>query len=269
MKDICNFVPSKDYDSGIQYYHFVYEVENDKLRQPFLNHYYRLYLVVKGTGIWKTGSNTFPLEPGAVFFTRPYQSYRLTGTESFTYLYISFIGSAVQDILKSYSIAPEPQVYRNLSHLTAFWMESIRRFTLQNANALTESVFMYTLSYLNSADSQQDPSATDKFQLILDFIRNHYQDPDLSLKRVASLFFYNEKYFSSLFKQKTQVNFSQYLNDLRIQQAIGHIKGGICSISQLAALCGFADPLYFTKVFKKCTGQSPTAFMKSKSPLQD
>lgn len=271
MKDICKFVPAKDYNSGIGYYHFVYEVENDKLRQPFLNHYYRLYLVVKGTGVWKIGGNTLPLEPGAVFFTRPYQSYRLTGTENFTYLYISFDGPSAPDILKSYRIDPDPHIYRNFSQLTAFWMESIRRFTQQTANAVTESVFMYTLSYLASADSRETGPNADKFQLILDYLHNHFQNPDLSLKSVASLFFYNEKYFSSLFKQKMQVNFSQYLNDLRIRYAIGQMEAGVSSISQLAAQCGFSDPLYFTKVFKNCTGSTPTAYMKSqsKSPLQD
>lgn len=271
MKDICNFIPAKDYNSGIGYYHFVYEVENHRLRQPFLNHYYRLYLVVKGTGVWKTGGNALPLEPGAVFFTRPYQSYRLTGTENFAYLYISFDGTSAPDILKSYRIEPEPHVYRNFSQLTAFWMESIRRFTQQTANAVTESVFMYTLSYLGGAGSQENTPSADKFQLIIDYLHNHFQNPELSLKSVASLFFYNEKYFSSLFKQKMQVNFSQYLNDLRIRHAMEQIEAGVSSISQLAAQCGFSDPLYFTKVFKSSTGSTPTAYIKaqSKSPLQD
>lgn len=262
MQDICNFVPAKGYESTIAYYHFVYETELKNLIQPFLRPCYYLHLVVRGSGMLKVKEMEYPLEAGTVFVMVPYQAYQISGTDNFTYLYISFGGDGVKALLESHGITDNVHVFVGLNHIIDFWMNSIRRFTPQSANAITESVFMYTLSYLTPQQPNVQRMATDKFSIILEFLNNHYHDKDLTLKSVANLFFYSEKYFSTLFKQNMKINFSQYLNKLRVQHAIEEIWAGNYAISELAVGCGFADAMYFSKVFKKIAGKTPTEFIK-------
>ena len=86
----------------------------------------------------------------------------------------------------------------------------------------------------------------------------------VSLKKLAGLFSYTEKYISHLFKKKMNVGFNYYLNNLRLQYAHELIAQNVHSVSEIAILCGFSDPLYFSKVFKKRVGYTPTEYMKRK-----
>ena len=139
-------------------------------------------------------------------------------------------------------------------------MNSIRRITPSNANALTESVFLYTLSFIGSNDNQ--PEEVERFDGITKYIEQNYTDPTLSIKKLADIYFYSEKYLSALFKKNTGTKFTDYINTRRIKRAVILMEEKRHSISQVAASCGFSDPLYFSKVFKKIMGITPSEYSK-------
>ena len=56
------------------------------------------------------------------------------------------------------------------------------------------------------------------------------------------------------------VSYSEYLRTLRIKYAVSLFDHGIDSVKNVALLSGFADPLYFSTVFKKYTGLSPKEY---------
>lgn len=261
MEDICNFIPSKPNKSSIEYFHFVYETGYKKLRQPFIYWNYYVYLVFKGCGKLKINGKEYDIEKGSLFFTFPEQSYEIKGDDNLTYLYISFNGQGVRELLSEFCIDGNNFHFRGFEHLFEFWMDSIRRINKVNATALTESVFMYTLSFINNTDTK----TSDKFESILEYIDSNCSDCNISLKKVADIFFYSEKYLSSLFAKKMNIRFTEYLNEKRIKKAMRLIEGNDKIISEIAAKCGFSDPFYFSKVFKKITGITPTAYIKEKS----
>ena len=98
---------------------------------------------------------------------------------------------------------------------------------------------------------------------IIDYIEKNYTNSDLSIGVLSDIFFYNEKYFSFVFKKETGQNFTQYLNNLRVEKAKEDFKKDIKSINEVSANCGFSDPLYFSKVFKKITTLSPSEYIKN------
>lgn len=69
-------------------------------------------------------------------------------------------------------------------------------------------------------------------------------------------------YFRRHFKNKTGKTPVQYLTDLRIKTAIKFLEYGFTSIAQIADITGFGDPFYFSRVFKKHTGISPSQWKK-------
>ncbi|WP_276352239.1 response regulator [Cohnella caldifontis] len=95
------------------------------------------------------------------------------------------------------------------------------------------------------------------------YLQEHYRD-DLSLESVAALFHFNPSYFSQLFKYKTGVNFSGYLLELRIRQAMRMLENSDEKISGIAEKAGFRDAAYFNKMFKRKTGFSPNAYRQIK-----
>lgn len=259
MEDICNFLPKKSGSGNIEYYHFVYESNFRKLRQPFFFTRYGAYLVFKGYGVLKTKSKEYQLNPGTMFFTFPSISFELSGNTSFTYLYITFNGEGAKPLLDTFGISDENCVFDGMEQLSSFWMTSIRRINPVNSIALTESVLLYSLSFIG--DSEKATQSTNRFDSILSYVNENFSDPTLSVKKVADLFFYSEKYLSSLFVKNTGVKFTEYLNNLRVSHATT-LADKKLSITEISARCGFSDPLYFSKVFKKITGKSPSEYVK-------
>ena len=264
MKSICGFVPSKDLTGNIKTANFVYETDFHKLEQPFYYPINYIFLVVSGKGTLKLDGNEFPLKKGALFFSFPQFFYEIDASADFQYIYISFLGDRVQEVLKTLNVTEQNPVFYDYNHLIPFWNNAIIRFNANNANFLTESVLLYTFSFMT--DGAESPAGkTDSenaFDLIIYYIDNHYTEPDISLKKLSGIFSYTEKYLSTLFKTKMTIGFSSYINQLRVQYSIKLIENGITSVSHLSATCGYNDTSYFSKVFKKKTGFTPVEYMK-------
>lgn len=92
---------------------------------------------------------------------------------------------------------------------------------------------------------------------IMRFVCNNYQDYDLTLNRVASANNISYHYLSHLFKKELQTTFTDYLNNIRLTAAVKLLKARNLTVSQVCFFCGYKDPGYFSKVFKKRFGDSP------------
>lgn len=94
-----------------------------------------------------------------------------------------------------------------------------------------------------------------------EYIRRNYALP-ISLEEVAEKADYNPAYFSSLFKKHTGQNFSDYLTEVRIEQAKELLKSTRDSVTDIAERVGYTDSKYFRKLFKKVTGIRPNDYRK-------
>ncbi len=262
MEDICNFIPPKKHNSDLEFLHFVYETNIKRLRQPFTHSNFYINIVFKGTAVLKFDNKKFQIKSGDIFFTFPNQKFTIDVDSKFTFLYISFNGIGAMSLLDNFNINKENCIFNNFDNVIPFWISAVRRINPGNANVLTESVLMYTLSFLDNLSSSNKEYKKDKFESILDYINHNYASNDMSLKKVADIFFYNEKYLSSLFIKRTGLRFSQYLNNLRIQFATKLFKNGETNISTISNKCGFTDQFYFSKVFKKNTNKTPSEYIK-------
>ena len=263
-QSICNVLPVKTYTGNIRTVHFVYEVEHQSLKQPFLRPIYYCYLVTSGNGKLSVFGKEYGLEPGCVFLGFPGTPYQVEGDKSFRYLYISFMGSGAEALFQDLNINHEKPVYRGFMNVIDYWFTAISRLNQINANILAESVLLYTLSFINNKETVAavDRNSKNVCSMIIDYLQNHFSDPDLSLTKLADMFNYTQKYLSFLFKSVVGVGFNTYLNNLRIEHAQQLIARGFSSINQLATMCGYREASYFSKVFKKIVGTSPIECIK-------
>ena len=91
------------------------------------------------------------------------------------------------------------------------------------------------------------------------FIENHYRE-DISMQDAAAVLRYSDAYFCKLFKQCFKVNFSTYLNEFRVQKARQLMTDSRLNLKDISAACGYSDANYFTKVFKRITGKTPSEY---------
>lgn len=100
----------------------------------------------------------------------------------------------------------------------------------------------------------------------LSYIAQNYQLP-LSLEEVACQVSLSPTYLSKKFRKTTGVTFKEYVNYIRIKQAVQALLTTDDSITKIAVDCGFNSSNYFKDIFKKINGISPMAFRKqSKAP---
>ena len=91
------------------------------------------------------------------------------------------------------------------------------------------------------------------------YIQEHF-DADLSMQDVARVMNYSDAYFCKLFKQCFKINFSTYLNEYRVEKAKEMLADRRLSIKEISLGCGYADSNYFTRVFRRVTGMTPSEY---------
>ena len=265
-ESICRFMSAKNEEATIQTVRFVYETECLSLTQPFMHPIYVFHIVTKGTAIFRIGDNKYSLKRGDIFFAFPAYPYYLDADNDFEYIYISFMGSGAISRLSKCNITPKNPYYADFGFLCTMFENAIRRITNFNSSILTEAVLYYALSFFDNSDQaheiDEQQNSCSVFENIVDYVDYHYRESDISLNRLANVFSYTEKYLSSLFKKNMQIGFISYLNNLRIQYACELIQNGNMNMSEISIACGYSDYSYFSKVFKKITGHSPTDGLK-------
>jgi two-component system response regulator YesN len=97
------------------------------------------------------------------------------------------------------------------------------------------------------------------------YIHDCYANPDLTLDDVASNIHISPTYFSALFKQVKNVNFSDYLETVRMHKAMELFANTELKIYEVADRVGYNSPQYFSICFKKFTNFTPTEFRAGKN----
>ena len=83
---------------------------------------------------------------------------------------------------------------------------------------------------------------------------------DISLDDVSRHVDISPYYFSKLFKQQDGRTFIEYLTGVRIHEARRLLRSPGYSIKEIGIMCGYSDPNYFSRIFKKYEGVTPSEF---------
>lgn len=95
------------------------------------------------------------------------------------------------------------------------------------------------------------------------YIDSHYEQP-LHLSRLADDGGVSLSYLSRLFAEYLGMPFNDYLNTVRLDAAEELLAGNSLSVKEIAYTVGYQDPNYFSRIFKKYRGLSPTAYLERK-----
>ncbi|MCR5209007.1 MAG: response regulator [Lachnospiraceae bacterium] len=112
------------------------------------------------------------------------------------------------------------------------------------------------------AEKSEEPSFDRVIDNVISEIREHYTE-DISLTSLATKYNLSMARLSEMIKENLKVNFSDYIASLRIQRAKELLRDESISIQEIAEIVGYNDYFYFTKVFKKVEGISPSKYRKS------
>lgn len=117
---------------------------------------------------------------------------------------------------------------------------------------------------LDTSLSSSNKESFDRFSQLVHYIEEHLDEP-LLLRDVSSHFFLTPNYVSTLFRERLDTTYSEYLNRLRIDKAAKLLRNTHTSVEEIAQFCGYADGRYFSRVFRKQLGISPLQYRRNKS----
>lgn len=98
-------------------------------------------------------------------------------------------------------------------------------------------------------------------KLALEYMQEHYPE-DLTLPLVAELIGISPNYLSTLFRKTLDAGFTDTLNKIRVDRACEYFAAGGFRTYEVAYKVGFHDEKYFSSVFKKNKGESPSEYKK-------
>lgn len=115
-------------------------------------------------------------------------------------------------------------------------------------------------SKLTDAPTEKTGKTDKIIQQIIAWTEKHFTET-FTIDHVAEKMFLSKYYFCHYFKKYTGKTYIDYVHELRISRAILMMRQG-CFLTECCFACGFNDLSYFTRVFKKMTGYTPSRYRK-------
>ncbi|HZK27760.1 MAG TPA: AraC family transcriptional regulator [Thermoclostridium sp.] len=275
----------------------VYVNRSDELKQfdgiMHKHDFIEIAYVILGKGLHVVGDHKFNTKKGDLFIVNydiPHGFFAdpNDGTEPIVYncvfmpkfLDSSLLGSMYfQDISSSFlfkSIFPEESPknadlrlkgteYRDIGDLFHKMYEEYKNMNKGYIEIIRAYLIELIVKIFRLMDNnRQSNISTQNQQLVfqsVEYLRNNY-NTDIRLEDLAVKSFISKNYFSRLFKDVTGINFTDYIQNLRVDEACSLLKNTDMKVIDIAHQVGFRDVKFFYEVFKKLTHKTPGEFRK-------
>lgn len=139
---------------------------------------------------------------------------------------------------------------------------------LSESSKSLENAIAYAEKIISQAIALRDQNSGNKNRSILktavDFIDSHYMEEDMSLNKAANAANVSANHFSALFSQNMGQTFIEYLTNLRMNKAKEYLRCTSMRSSEIAGEIGYKDAHYFSYLFKKTQGMTPSDYRKAR-----
>ena len=163
----------------------------------------------------------------------------VSGYSDFGYVHDAFMYGAYDYLLKPVEPAKLKDLFVRIYRLLIATKENSENLKLPAARISGKEL-------INSIDS---------------FVNNHLSD-DNSIVQICSKFMISQPYLSKIFRKYKGCTYHEYLIGIKIDKAKELLHEGNYLIGEVAAVLGFTDQFYFSKVFKNTVGRTPREYKK-------
>ncbi|HOT14913.1 MAG TPA: AraC family transcriptional regulator [Bacteroidales bacterium] len=183
----------------------------------------------------------------------------------------------VSEINFATGLAPDVDIERELSIYSVSFVRDNTWLLVYMFLILAGLILMlYIIEYFRSVVSENKHEVTIKYKPVevanklgfqnnyLDYINEHFQNPELSLEEISSKTGISQRKISEGIAAQFHCNVKTYINKIRISEAQRLLKETDLSISEIAFKTGFSSPSNFNRVFKAISGKNPTEFSRKK-----
>lgn len=230
---------------------------------------YQLIYVRKGVVYYRVDDTWAKVKEGNMFIYRPDQPqyyYYLLGDQPEVY-WIHFFGSEAEALITNLQFAGRHFYNVGLkSEYFTLFENIIRELQVKRKNYITlANVYLETLlcmmSRTMSEINENSYVLNNRMEEILHLFQQHY-NTDLNIHEYAKRANISICWFIRSFRAYTGLTPQQFIIQMRINRAKELLAYSSFNISEIASVVGYDDQFYFSRIFKKMTGMSPSAYQQ-------
>lgn len=225
--------------------------------------HYLIHYVVSGRGTFTAAGRAFPVRAGEVFLVWPnvVVSYEADTESPWEYYWLGFSGPDAAALLARTDLRPDaPVLHIDFGRTFQRYITAIYEARGQSAWSRTQMLgYAYLLLGKLIEGHEEIASPSDMVERAAEFISNNYT-AQITIDDVAAYAGVSRSWLYRGFQRRFGVSPLAYLEDIRLQYAMQLLTRTALQIREIAYSVGYVDALYFSKVFSRRTGLSPTAY---------
>lgn len=235
---------------------------------------YELHYFLEGAGSFLNHRARYQIHPEALFLTGPHEFHSIipdpqnVQKQPISYYAVLFQIESDEETLQIMNkalLSDRNPVQLNMKY--RFIFESLFQLwggpSVYQKKAAMHQLLSFLYAVYGSTEESPSPSRGGwlHVQKALELMRRETKHR-LEVKRIARKVGVSEEHLIRLFKKYLQISPLQYATRLRIEAASGYLISTDKSIGEIAQLFGFENQFHFSRVFKKCTGLTPSLYRK-------
>lgn len=197
------------------------------------------------------------------------QKYEYYGEDQTEVYWVHFTGGNVTNILRSYGLSDDKRVfycgsgldYRNLFRTMINELQMCRENYAEMLEMYLRQVFIMLHRYFLTSLTTNNSHAVEEIDRATLYFNEHYNE-NINIDEYAQSNHVSVSWFIRNFKQCTGSTPMQYILSKRIYNAEILLQNSSYNLTEIADIIGYDNPLYFSRIFKKVKGISPSEYRK-------
>ena len=234
---------------------------------PGVRDHYLMHHVVSGEGYYTTGNKTYPVKPGETFFSLPDTviTYIADEKNPWQYYWVGFNGSEAPLLLSQTDLSGSNPIFKNPcgGEIKQLMLEiyKCRGDTAAASARMIGKLYELFAVIMDHSKVFCDSTIGEYVKAAMLYIACNYSF-SITVEEIAEHLEISRSQLCRLFKATLHCSPIQYLTKYRIDRSCDLISNTKFTMEEVAHSVGYYDALYFSKVFSRITGSSPTEFRK-------
>ena len=238
--------------------------------QHYPAHFHRtaeIIFVCEGTATAICDGKSYFLKPGCILFIAPEVVHKFVNSSDPYYsMIIQIDPNLVLGDISLTDTIPKSPLREDPEQKNMGW--DLMRTAVKRRNELDQDMLILLSSaiirtLLKEFPMQERDKSGKSIMRILDYCQAHFRDP-ITITQMAKDLYLSQSHISHTFRKVLGISFPEYLNTLRINEAIRLLSSTDCTITEIAGLSGYSTTRNFYGAFVKHTGVAPSIYRSSK-----
>ena len=233
---------------------------------------WQLLYVASGKAHFYIGNQDIIVTSGNMVLYQPKQEmhYEYFGKDKAEVYWVHFTGGEVRNILKKHEVPLDNNVFYCGNSPTYAYLFKEMILELQTCQVGYEELLSMYLEQvfvlIQRSRMDKRPTVSSHIQEEMGIARRYFQEhynEEINIEEYALSRNMSVSWFLRNFKQVTTKSPMQYILSIRINNAVSLLESTDYNVTEIATIVGYDNPLYFSRIFKKQKGVSPSDYRKT------